>query len=127
MGEGGDGLRDDGPGLDRRLQPELQEAETITAGQVPPRLPAEHGGRVEQDDALDLWLRAGVEEQPGTTRSAPTGSASTPAAPAIRSAISASTSSATAANRSALSRNWWYMAPRVTPAARTISSVPTSA
>src|SRR6266571_2352360 len=62
-------------------------------------------------------------------RSAPTGSACAPApaAPAIRSAISASTSSATAANRSALSRNWWYKAPRVTPAARTISSVPTSA
>src|SRR5262249_29291582 len=61
-------------------------------------------------------------------RSAPTGSAANPPAPdAIRSAISASTSSATAANRSALSRNWWYRAPRVTPAARTISSVPTSA
>ncbi len=62
------------------------------------------------------------------TRSAATGSAAAPAAPAaIRSAISASTSSATAAKRPALSRNWWYRAPRVTPAARTISSVPTPA
>src|SRR5262249_36230196 len=29
-------------------------------------LPAKHGGRVEQDDPLDLGLRAGVKEQPGT-------------------------------------------------------------
>src|SRR6185437_1687048 len=53
-------------GLDRRLEPELDQAETVSSGQVPPRLPAEHGRRVEQDDPLDLGLRAGVEEQPGT-------------------------------------------------------------
>src|SRR5262249_55539678 len=61
-------------------------------------------------------------------RSTAIGSVDSAGAPAaIRPAISASTSSATAANRPALSRNWWYRAPRVTPAALTISSVPTSA
>src|SRR5215475_4433955 len=55
-------------------------------------------------------------------RSAASGSAAPAAPAAIRSVIPASTSSATAANRSALSRNWWYRAPRVTPAARTIST-----
>src|SRR5215470_5833580 len=61
-------------------------------------------------------------------RSASSGPAAASAAPAaIRLVISASTCSATAANRPALSRNWWYRAPRVTPAALTISSVPTSA
>src|SRR5256886_7111632 len=42
----------------------------------------------------------------------------------IRRVISASTTSNTAANSSVLSENWWYIAPRVTPAARTIASVP---
>src|SRR5262249_44552906 len=53
-GEGGAGLRDDRAGVHRRLQRELDQAQTVTAGQVPPRLPAEHGGGVEQDDPLDL-------------------------------------------------------------------------
>src|SRR5262245_7237183 len=63
VGEGGDGLRGDRAGVHRRLQHELDQAETVAAGEVPPRLPAEHGGRVEQDDPLDLRLGAGVEEE----------------------------------------------------------------
>ena len=51
--------------------------------------------------------------------------ASTPAT--SRVITSCSTASATARNRSALSANWWYIAPRVTPAAAAISGVPTSA
>src|SRR5262249_57035838 len=64
VGEGGDGLGSDGAGVHRRLQRELDEAETVAARQVPPRLPAEDGGGVEQDDPLDLGLGASVEEQP---------------------------------------------------------------
>ena len=66
VGERGNGLRHDGSGLDRRLQPELHQAETVLVGQVPPRLPAEHGRGVEEDDPLDLGRCADVEEQPGT-------------------------------------------------------------
>src|SRR5689334_20712196 len=40
---------------------------------------------------------------------------------------SRSTASTTARNSAALSANWWYIAPRVTPAAAAISGVPTSA
>ena len=43
----------------------------------------------------------------------------------MRPPMSSSTASNTAANSSVLSANWWYSAPRVTPAARTIVSVPT--
>src|SRR6516225_7595480 len=64
VGEGDDGLRNDRAGVHRRLQRELDQAETVAAGQIPPRLPAQDGGGVEQDDPLDVWLRAGVQEQP---------------------------------------------------------------
>src|ERR1700722_11844891 len=46
---------------------------------------------------------------------------------ASRRAMSASTASRTASNSAVLSANWWYSAPRVTPAAATIASVDTSA
>ena len=46
---------------------------------------------------------------------------------ASRSVTSTSTASNTAANSSVLSANWWYIAPRVTPAAATIASVDTPA
>jgi hypothetical protein len=45
----------------------------------------------------------------------------------MRSLVVSSTDWNTAANSSVLSANWWYSAPRLTPAVRTISSVPTSA
>jgi hypothetical protein len=45
----------------------------------------------------------------------------------IRALVISSTDSKTAANSSALSAKWWYSAPRLTPAARTTSPVPTSA
>ena len=62
------------------------------------------------------------------TSSAPSGSVTPLAATAspIAAVLSASTSSKTASNSPRLSPNWWYSAPRVTPAARTIASVPTS-
>src|SRR6516162_3959293 len=63
VGEGDDGLGNDRAGVHRRLQRELDQAEAVAAGQVPPRLPAEHRGGVEQGDPLDLGLGAGVEEQ----------------------------------------------------------------
>src|SRR3954464_11996781 len=78
------------------------------------------------------WISG--SEQTARNCSAPASSASNGvAAPpakapsAIRWVTSFSTSSNTAAKSSVLSVNWWYSAPRVTPAARTISSVPTSA
>ena len=49
------------------------------------------------------------------------------ASSASRAAISASTVSSTASNNAILSANWWYSAPRVTPASAAIASVDTSA
>ncbi|COV96121.1 Uncharacterised protein [Mycobacterium tuberculosis] len=46
---------------------------------------------------------------------------------AIRAITSCSTTSTTSRNSAALSANWWYIAPRVTPASVAISGVPTSA
>src|SRR5215469_7601082 len=63
VGEGDDGLGNDRAGIHRRLQRELDEAEAVAAGHVPPCLPAEHRRGVKQGDPLDLRLGAGVEEQ----------------------------------------------------------------
>ena len=46
---------------------------------------------------------------------------------ARRVVTSTSTASTTAANSAALSANWWYNAPRVTPARPTMVAVPTAA
>jgi hypothetical protein len=67
VSEGLDGLGHDRAGVYRRSQRELDQAKTVAAGQVPPCLPAEDGGCVEQDDPLGLGLGAGVEEQPTLT------------------------------------------------------------
>ena len=62
MGEGSYRLRNDGSGVDRRLQRELDQAETVAPCQVPLRLPAKHGGNIEKDDPLDVGLHASAEE-----------------------------------------------------------------
>ena len=63
VGERDDRLRNDHAGVHRRWQGELDQAQTLAAGQVPPRLPAENGRGAGQDDPLDLGLRAGIEEE----------------------------------------------------------------
>src|SRR5205823_6265948 len=60
--ERADRLGLDLPGLDRRLQGGLDEAEAEAQADLPPALPAEHRGRVEQRDALHRGVLTGVEE-----------------------------------------------------------------
>jgi len=62
MGERPDGLLGDRAGLDRRLQGRLDQAEAVLGGDLPPAVPAEHRGPVEQDDPLRLRLRGRLQE-----------------------------------------------------------------
>ena len=51
------------PGLDRRLQAGLDQAEPVVGGDLAPAVPAEHRGGVVQRDLLRLRLGAAVEER----------------------------------------------------------------
>ena len=57
QGELGYRQRLDLPGIDRRGQARLDQAEAVTGLDLVPLLPAEHGRGVEQGDPLDLTLR----------------------------------------------------------------------
>ena len=115
--------------LHRLLEQRLDQAHAVAQADLAPALPAQHGRGLEQHDAVHLGLGAGLEPGPrAQLHQSPSGRRRPPAATAASSPAmtSASTASNTAANSSALSANWWYIAPRVTPAARTIASVPTA-
>ncbi len=115
--------------VDGSLQPGSQQPEAMLLDQVAPRAVAEHGGAVDEHDALEVAAGAGIEERLKAVRSwshAPAASSSGWESCWVMScrARSLATACMTALNRSALSRKWWYSAPRVTRARATISSVP---
>ena len=62
QGELGDRHVADLAGLARGAQPGLDQPEAVARLDLVPRLPAEHGGSVDQGDPLDLGLEAEVEE-----------------------------------------------------------------
>ena len=96
-------------GVDRRLQLVLDEAEGVAHADLAPRRPAEDRRAVEQHDALDLGLAAGLEpaERADAQHGERIGWRPTRPRPAVRWVTSASTCSKTAANSSRLSANWW--------------------
>ena len=63
VGERFDGLPLDEPGVDRRRHARDDEAMAVTLLDLVPRLPAEHGGSLHDDDALHRRVDAGVEER----------------------------------------------------------------
>ncbi len=70
VGGRADRQRPDLPRLDRRDQARLDQPEAVGGGDVAPAVPAEHGGRVVEDDPLEARLGALVEEggDPGLHR-----------------------------------------------------------
>jgi hypothetical protein len=109
VGQGDDRLGRDRAGVDPRLDALLEQAKAVAVGHVPPGLPAKHRRGVEKEDPFDRRVGAHLQDRRTPACSAIIGSTGPSArAPAvIRSAISAWMISAAAANRSALSRNWW--------------------
>src|SRR5829696_557235 len=62
--QGLDRLRGDRAGIHRRLEPMLEQAETVAVGKVTPSLPAEYSRAIQQQDPFDRWVRAGLQEAP---------------------------------------------------------------
>ena len=60
MGEFPAGLSPDGALVRRRLERGLDDGDAVVTFEFPPGVPAEHGGTVDEDDALDLGFERGV-------------------------------------------------------------------
>ena len=85
---GPSGWRRDRARVHRRAERGLDQAEAVVGGDLAPALPAEHRRGVEQHDALDLGLEAGVEEHLGARRAAPPSGPTRPSAPAAIFSVS---------------------------------------
>jgi hypothetical protein len=66
VGQRAHGLRRQDTGLDGGLQGRLDGPEAVAQTDLAPALPAEHGGAVEEDDALVLGLGAGLQPSSAT-------------------------------------------------------------
>ena len=103
------------------------QSETVLGVDLPPDLPAEDGGRIEEHDATHRRVHGGIEKGQAAQAELLHRIASGQRGLADASARSPWTSWTTARNSPCLVPKWCDSAPRVTPARSTISSWPAPA
>ena len=119
-------LRADAPHVDPALHDCLHQAEDVPLAHLPPVRPAQNRRPVDKGDAVNLRLDADVQPAPHglpqrLDRIRDPGCGHFVGEPHGNIGLDCFQ------NRVVLSANWWYRAPRVTPAAATIASAGTSA
>ena len=114
-------------GLDRRADDGFDHAESVALGDLAPALPAEHRRTVDQHDALHLRRAAGLEEEPhpGTQLGERAGEVAERCGDAFGQLLL--DLFVDGEEQVLLAGELVVERPRVTPARRTISSVPTAA